>query len=62
MKSPIRPRILVLLLAAAAVPFPSFAADTGPATPRDPVLEGASAATARQDWPAARTNTSARPT
>jgi tetratricopeptide (TPR) repeat protein len=50
MKSPIRPLIIALLLAPAA----AFAADSGPTTPRDPVLEGASAATARQDWPAAQ--------
>ncbi|HEX6268571.1 MAG TPA: tetratricopeptide repeat protein [Burkholderiales bacterium] len=50
MKSPIRPLIIALLLAPAA----AYAADSGPTPARDPVLEGASAATERKDWPAAQ--------
>lgn len=50
MKTPFRPFIIALLL----VPALAVAADSGPATPGDPVLEGAAAATARRDWPAAQ--------
>jgi tetratricopeptide (TPR) repeat protein len=50
MKTPFRPFIIALLL----VPALAVAADSAPATPGDPVLEGAAAATARKDWPAAQ--------
>ncbi len=50
MKSKFRPLIIALLLAPASV----LAADSGPAPAGDPVLEGASAATARKDWAAAQ--------
>ncbi len=50
MKSPIRPFIIALLLAPAAV----LAADSDPAPAGDPVRERAAAATERQDWPAAQ--------
>jgi cytochrome c-type biogenesis protein CcmH/NrfG len=52
MKTAIRPLILSLLLAPGAVL--AAGGDTSPAAPRDPVLERVSAATARQDWPAAQ--------
>jgi tetratricopeptide (TPR) repeat protein len=50
MKSPIRPLIIALLIA----PAVALAADSGPAPAGDPVLERVSAATERQDWPAAQ--------
>lgn len=50
MKSPIRPLIIALLLA----PGAAVAADSSPAPAQDPVLERVSAATERQDWPAAQ--------
>ena len=52
MKSPIRPLIIALLLA----PASALAADSGPdsTAARDPVRERVSAATERQDWPAAQ--------
>lgn len=48
MKAPFRPLVLALLLASGA----AFAA--GDPTPADPVLQQATAATERQDWPAAQ--------
>ncbi|HEX6321078.1 MAG TPA: hypothetical protein VFZ84_19615 [Burkholderiales bacterium] len=52
MKSPIRPLIIALLLA----PAGALAAASGPdaTAARDPVRERVSAATERQDWPAAQ--------
>lgn len=50
MKSPIRPFIIALLVAPAAV----LAADSDPAPAGDPVRERAAAATERRDWPAAQ--------
>jgi tetratricopeptide (TPR) repeat protein len=50
MELSIRPLIIALLLA----PVAALAADSGPSPAGDPVLEGAAAATARQDWPAAQ--------
>ena len=50
MKSPIRPLIIALLL----VPVAAVAADGAPPAARDPVREQVSAATQRQDWPAAQ--------
>jgi Tfp pilus assembly protein PilF len=50
MKLQVRPLIIALLLGSAG----AFAADSGPAPTSDPVLERATAATARQDWPAAQ--------
>jgi tetratricopeptide (TPR) repeat protein len=50
MKS-LRPIILTILLAPASV---LAAGDTAPAAEKDPVMERVSAATARQDWPAAQ--------
>jgi cytochrome c-type biogenesis protein CcmH/NrfG len=51
MKSPIRPFILSILL----IPGAALAAgDSSPAAAADPVLERVSAATAKQDWPAAQ--------
>jgi len=50
MKSPIRPFIIALLLAPAAV----LAADSDPAPAADPVRERVAAATERKDWPAAQ--------
>ena len=50
MKSPIRPLIIALLL----VPVAAVAADSAPPAARDPVREQVSAATQRQDWPAAQ--------
>jgi tetratricopeptide (TPR) repeat protein len=50
-KSPIRPFILSILL----IPGAALAAgDSAPAAAADPVLERASAATAKQDWAAAQ--------
>jgi tetratricopeptide (TPR) repeat protein len=50
MKSPFSPYIIALLLAPAA----AFGADSAPTPAGDPVLERVSAATERQDWPAAQ--------
>ena len=50
MRLPIGPLIIALL----AVPATALAADSGPAPVRDPVREQVSAATERQDWPAAQ--------
>jgi tetratricopeptide (TPR) repeat protein len=50
MKCSIRSLIITVLLGPAAV----LAADDGPAPTGDPVLEQASAAAARKDWPAAQ--------
>jgi tetratricopeptide (TPR) repeat protein len=50
MRLSIRPLIIALLLA----PVAALAADSGPPPAGDPALEGAAAATARQDWPAAQ--------
>lgn len=47
----LRPIILTILLAPASV---LAAGDTAPAAEKDPVMERVSAATARQDWPAAQ--------
>jgi cytochrome c-type biogenesis protein CcmH/NrfG len=55
MKSPIRPLIIALLLVpGVAASIPGLAADSGPPPARDPVREQVSAATQRQDWPAAQ--------
>ena len=50
MRSTIRPLIIALLVGPAA----ALAADSGPAPSSDPVLEAASAAAGRRDWPAAQ--------
>jgi len=50
MKSAIRPFIIALLLAPAAL----LAADSDPAPAADPVRERVAAATERKDWPAAQ--------
>lgn len=50
MRSTIRPFIIALLLGPAA----ALGAESGPAPSGDPVLEAASAAAGRRDWPAAQ--------
>src|SRR5688572_21288618 len=46
--------LTALAIAAALFPAPALAADSGPAVAADPVLEQASDATSRKDWPRAQ--------